>query len=237
MQVYSQDLQGQEPELLDHIISFLSDEWVAKETRVTVQKILKNELFGISKYLIGDVPIHSETVRGSADRERLNTQVQHWIDKCGIGKNICRLGSGIVEEMLMNAIYDAPVAGGRSFYEDLPRTEARQLAEDEYATLSYGADGDILAISIADPFGAFKREKFFSYLQKVLRRHDSDALIDKKKGGAGLGLFKMLYSSHAIICNVEPGKRTEVIALIDLAHSVRDFSQMPRSIHFFSTGK
>jgi hypothetical protein len=135
----------------------------------------------------------------------------------------------------MNAIYDAPVAGGRTHYDNIERTIHRDLATDEHSFLRYGTDGKTLALSIQDPFGAFKRDKWWQYTRKILKRDDADGLIDTKKGGAGLGIFKMLYSSHGVICNVNPGKMTEVIVLIDLVHPVRDFGVMPRSIHYFSS--
>ena len=40
-------------------------------------------------------------------------------------------------------------------------------------------------------------------MKKLSMSRDSDDLIDTKKGGAGLGFFKILYSSHALICNVK----------------------------------
>jgi hypothetical protein len=36
-----------------------------------------------------------------------------------------------------------------------------------------------------------------------------------------------------LICNVDAEKQTEVMALIDIQHQVRDFSKMARSVHFF----
>ena len=152
-----------------------------------------------------------------------------------LGQYMAKLVFGITEELLMNAIYDAPVAGGRHHYGDLPRTTSVELDQSEYATLTYGCDGSLFGVAVCDPFGALKREKLYQYLKKVLRRTDSTNLIDTKKGGAGLGLFKILYSSHALICNVEPSKRTEVMALIDIQHQVRDFSKMARSVHYFTT--
>ena len=152
-----------------------------------------------------------------------------------LGQYTSKLVFGITEELLMNAIYDAPVAGGKLHYAELPRTSPIVLQPDEYGKLTFGCDGSVFAISVADPFGALKREKLFQYLKKVLRRSDSANLIDTKKGGAGLGLFKILYSSHALICNVDPGRKTEVIALIDIQHQVRDFSKMARSVHYFAT--
>lgn len=236
MEQYSKLLDGREDVLVDHVIANRTPaHWTINELRVTVQKILRRDIFGIAKYLSPATPIHELVVKGSADREGHNSKVMGFAEENRLGQYMAKLVFGITEELLMNAIYDAPIAGGRHHYEDLPRTTSVALDPSEYATLTYGCDGSLFGVAVADPFGALKRDKLFQYLKKVLRRADSSNLIDTKKGGAGLGLFKILYSSHALICNVDPGKTTEVMALIDIQHQVRDFSKMARSVHYFST--
>ncbi|MCX6111455.1 MAG: hypothetical protein NTZ90_17805 [Proteobacteria bacterium] len=236
MESYSAALHGQEDILIGHVIAnHTPTAWTVNELRVTVQKLLRKDLFGIEKYLASGTPQVERPVTGSADRDRLNSLVMTFAEDNRLGQYTSKLVFGITEELLMNAIYDAPVAGGKLHYAELPRTSPISLQPDEYGKLTFGCDGSVFAISVADPFGALKREKLFQYLKKVLRRSDSANLIDTKKGGAGLGLFKILYSSHALICNVDPGRRTEVIALIDIQHQVRDFSKMARSVHYFAT--
>jgi hypothetical protein len=235
MQEYCSSLGHNDLLLLDHVIANHDAEWSSSDLAITMQKIIRSDLFGIEKYLSPESDIQTRVIKGSSDRDPSNKAVSDWVEACGLGKNIARLATGICEELLMNAIYDAPVAGGRTHYEEMERREKRDLAEDEWATLKYGCDGRIFAISICDPFGAFLRDRWFSYLRKVLKRNDTEQLIDTKKGGAGLGLFKMLYSSHGIVCNVDPGKTTEVIVLIAINVPVRDFVHMPRSIHYFNT--
>jgi hypothetical protein len=230
---YAEPLAHRDGDLLDHVIANHSQEWTIRDLRITCQKILRGDVFGLEKYLDVGTPIQRAQVTGTKDRDQLNQTVSRWAESCGVGKNIGRLVYGITEELLMNAIYDAPVAGGRTHYETLDRAAARNLQPDEFSTLSYGTDTRTLALSIADPFGAFVAPKFWQYARKILRRDDPDGLIDTKKGGAGLGLFKMLYSSHGVICNVATDQKTEVIVLIDLAAPVRDFSSMPRSMHYF----
>jgi CheY-like chemotaxis protein len=237
MEQYSRALQGQEDKLIDHVIANrLPSPWTINELRVTVQKILRQDIFGINKYLAPDTPIQQLTVRGSQDREVFNNAVMTFAEENRLGQYMAKLVFGITEELLMNAVYDAPVAGGHHHYGELPRTSTVTLKPNEYSQLTFACDGSTFAIAVEDPFGALTQPKLLQYLKKVLRRDDSANLIDTKKGGAGLGLFKILYSSHALICNVEPGSRTEVIALIDIQHQVRDFSKMARSVHYFTTG-
>ena len=237
MEQYSQALSGQEDTLMAHVIAHRTPGgWTTNELRVTVQKLLRLDLFGIAKYLAAGTQVCERPVTGSADREALNSLVMTFAEDNRLGQYTSKLVFGITEELLMNAIYDAPVAGGKLHYAELPRSSAIVLQEAEYGRLSFGCDGSVFAIAVTDPFGALTRDKLFQYLKKVLRRTDSANLIDTKKGGAGLGLFKILYSSHALICNVRPQVETEVMALIDLQHQVRDFSKMARSVHYFTTG-
>lgn len=235
MEQYSKQLSGREHLLVDHVIANrIPITWTINELRVTVQKILRQDIFGLDKYLAPATTVRQLTVTGSACREDYNTSVMRFAEENRLGQYMAKLVFGITEELLMNAIYDAPVAGGRHHYGDLPRTETVKLEPDEYSRLSFGCDGHVFGVGVSDPFGALTRQKLFEYLKKVLRRADSANLIDTKKGGAGLGLFKILYSSHTLICNVRPQKQTEVMALIDIQNQVRDFSKMPRSVHYFS---
>jgi hypothetical protein len=234
MEQYSRLLGGAEDVLVDHVIANrIPGTWTINELRVTTQKILRKDIFGVDKYLAPATPIQELIVKGSTDREAFNTKVMTFAEENRLGQYMAKLVFGITEELLMNAIYDAPVAGGRHHYGELPRTTTVELRPSEYSQLQFGCDGSVFGIAVADPFGALTRAKLFQYLKKVLRRTDSTNLIDTKKGGAGLGLFKILYSSHSLICNVDPGKKTEVMALIDIQHQVRDFSKMARSVHYF----
>jgi hypothetical protein len=235
MDRYSAEMQGQEHLLVDHVIASRSpEEWTINELRVTLQKILREDIFGVAKYLAPGTPIQERVVTGSKDRDPLNHFVMAFAEENRLGQYMCKLVFGITEELLMNAIYDAPVAGGRLHYGELPRTASIELQPSEFARLSFGCDGQLFGISVTDPFGALTRQKLFEYLKKVIRRTDASQLIDTKKGGAGLGLFKILYGSHSLVCNVEPNRQTEVIALIDVQVQVRDFSKMTRSVHYFS---
>lgn len=234
MKNYSEALAAREAELCDHIIVNKGREnWTVNQLRIAIQKLQTKDIFGIEKYLLPNTKIHREVIKASNERDGLNSQVQKFAEACHLGQHLARLSFGITEELLMNAIFDAPAAAGIARFKDIDQTVPIVLRPEEYGELSYGCDGQILAISSSDPFGALKKETLLKYLRKVLRREDGEGLIDEKKGGAGLGLFKILYSSHGIVCNVSAGKRTEIMAIIDINDPLRDFSSLSRSIHYF----
>jgi hypothetical protein len=233
---YSFQLEQKEHQILDHIIANRSEtDWTIQELRVTIQKIMRDDIFGIEKYLAPGTEVQQTQVTCTKERDMLNTKVMSYAESYNLGQHTAKLLFGITEELLMNALYDAPAAAGITEYSILHRSESFSLRPHEYGTLSYGCDGDLFAVSVADPFGVLQKETLLQYIKKVQRRHEGSGLIDSKKGGAGLGFFKILYSSHALICNVDKGKKTEIIAIIDLREYLRDFDITPRSIHFFGT--
>ena len=235
MDQYSPALDQDEDKLLDHVISSQHGlEWTINTLRVTIRKIMGNDIFGIEKYLQSETMVMRKKVTQSDQRRELNKGIMDYAASLKLTNATCKLLYGISEELLMNAIYDAPTGkDGRSIYGDIKRTKMVSLPEDNCCYLSYGCDGKTFALGVRDPFGSLERDKFFSYIRKVVRRHEGNKIIDTKKGGAGLGLFKILYSSHALISNSHPGHITEVISLTNIHSQIRDFSRMTRSLHFF----
>ena len=231
---YSLLLNGEDNMLLDHVIANrYPSAWTINECRITLQKLLRRDVFGIEKYLRPGTVTRGGPVTGSSCRAVYNRDIQKFAEEFKFNLHQSKTAYGICEELLMNAVYDAPIAGGVRKHSDTNRTVAIELEPSEQGWLSYGCDDNVLAIGVSDPFGSMDRSVFFKYLTKVRFRNDSNTLIDKKPGGAGLGLLKILFGAHSLICNVEKGKKTEMIALIDSKLQVRDFSRMTRSISFF----
>jgi len=231
---YAEELKHKEELLLDHIISINPvNNWDVEDLRVILQKYQKKDIFGIEKYLAPGTKIVEKTISGSVDREQLKSYVQAFTKDYNFGHNASRHASGVAEELIMNTVYDAPLAAGIAGFENYGPTDIIELADEHKGKLRIGFDGRMLAVSTEDPFGCLKRDTFFKYMKKLSMRRDSEDLIDTKKGGAGLGFFKILYSSHALICNVKDKNKTEVISLIFLKQPLKDFAIMPRSIHYF----
>ena len=235
---YSTMLKGEEDILLNHVIaSYISSEWTTQFLKITINKIINNDIFGLEKYLSENATINKTVVKGSMDRVKHNEQIKQFASNCHLGSYVSKLILGISEELLMNAIYDAPIKDGTPLYNHLPRTTVVQLQPYEYPTLSYGYDGLFFGVSILDPFGTISKQVFFEHIKKSINR-SSNTLIsanttETKTGGAGLGILKILHSCHCLICNVELTKQSEFIALINTKSLPRDLSKATRSVNFF----
>jgi hypothetical protein len=56
--------------------------------------------------------------------------------------------------------------------------------------------------------------------------------MDQSGGGAGLGMLVAYRSTTALFYDVVPGKKTRVTGLFDLDLNLREFKQLPKTIHF-----
>jgi CRP-like cAMP-binding protein len=186
-----------------------------KSLLTTLTKILHNNYFGIEKYLAWGTEVKTKKLTNSKDREPVREEMLSHFRSLGIrGSQLDRVQVAC-EEMMMNAIYDAPVdIQGVSLFNHLPRTTEIRLTANQQPELRYGCDGNLLAVSIQDPFGALPREVIIKYLQSCY--NNQAGVMNTEKGGAGRGLHQILESCDWTIFNIKPGEKTEVIGLFDI---------------------
>jgi len=170
-----------------------------------------------------------ETVRTPRDRDLCVEGVVRFCERLNTPGRAREMLGELAHELLMNAMYDAPVdkAGQPKYAHD--RKAQIELADDEAAVIRCASDGMRILISVVDRFGRLPREKVFS---GMLRGLDGGAM-DKSYGGAGLGMVYIYKASAVSIFDVDPGKRTEVIGIYELDLNQRAFRTLPRSVHVF----
>ncbi len=205
---------------------------LAHEVVVTAEKILRNDLFGIEKYLPAfGVELSSIEVTCAAERDDVVECIADHVAWLGAGSDARRAVAAVVDELVTNAIYDAPRGpDGAARYAARDRRDKVVLDPWEHVTVRWGSDGDYLAVSVEDGFGSLRPEHVRAGLRRCLGAGDQ---IEQKSGGAGLGLYTALSYCRQLVVNIEQGSRTEMIAVIDLrrGHAVR---RGGRSLHLFT---
>ncbi|MBX3022810.1 MAG: cyclic nucleotide-binding domain-containing protein [Bdellovibrionales bacterium] len=191
--------------------------FTVKNIVTTVTKLLSRDLFGLEKYLSWGVDIQSRQIVGSRQRATLLQDVDTYFEKLGVRRaNRDRMRT-VLEEILMNAIYDAPTdKEGKSLYNHLPRTTELSLMPEEQSLLRFATDGMLVAVSVQDPFGSLKGGTILRYLEHNYAGSAGDLNAHENKGGAGRGLHQIVENADLVVFNVEPGKKTEVIALFNV---------------------
>lgn len=208
--------------------------FTVKNIMTTISKLVTRDIFGLEKYLNWGVDVQKSMVTGSVQRRDLIEDMASYFRNMGAGGDIVRKCTSVAEELLMNAIYDAPVDDrGRALYNSLARTVEVSLRPDQQATFRYACDGMLAAVSVEDPFGMLERSIILDYLERCFQQKQ-EKTYDGKAGG-GLGVFIVLNMADLIVYNVKPKIRTEVIALFN----VRKITQervMNTSLHYFCDG-
>lgn len=202
-----------------------------KSISTTVKKLTSNDVFGLGKYLSWGVETHNLDVYRSDQRTDAIEQMEEYFSGLGIRKSVIERCSFVSEELLMNAIYDAPVDEcGESLYNHMARTDTIILNEDQKAQFSFACDGILAAVSVKDPFGALDRKTVLDYL--VSCYSGNEGRLNDNKGGAGRGLHQLIEASDLVVFNVRSGFQTEVIALFNVDMKVAKQGNSP-SFHFF----
>lgn len=208
------------------------DEVDIEELVVTARKILDDDLFGLEKYFIWGVEPISMKVISSTQKEKVLATAEDFANNIGVNPRFVSQFCTVVEEVVTNALYNAPVdATGAHRFSSLSRSETVTLEDHEAIEIKLCCDGQRLGVSACDPFGSLSEERVLQYLAKCLRR-DSDQ-VDTKEGGAGLGLYHVFDALSHFIINLERGRRTEVVGLIDVRGNYRDFGRRPKSFNIF----
>lgn len=203
------------------------------ETMMVLRRLLRPAEVGppFASFLDWGFNGFQEKVASTQHRDQVVQKVERFISHLGVPKRVGEMFAELAHEMLMNAMYDAPVgADGKPKYA-LDRKATIALPEPEQPILRLACDGTRLAIQVVDPFGRLERKHVFGGLARGLI---DGGEMDRSHGGAGLGMVVCHNSTVAMFFDVVRGKKTEVTGVFDLDMNLREFRTHAKSLHFFA---
>jgi hypothetical protein len=169
-------------------------------------------------------------VRSSTDRDAAVARVQDVVASLGVPKRVVDQFGELAHELIMNALYDAPVdASGRPKFARDRKADVR-LADGECPAVRLATDGSRLVLQVRDPFGRLERHHVLDGLARGLAGGE----LDRSGGGAGLGMAMCHNASSALFFDVAPGRSTEVTALLELDANARELRTNAKSLHLWS---
>jgi hypothetical protein len=147
----------------------------------------------------------------ASKREQRFDRMREFFAKHGLTERTITAVTEIAEELVMNALYDAPVEGG-FFKSAVPRTEDVDLPHDRACEISYGVEDGSVFVRVLDTFGALARRRVLD----VLNRCSSKGVVelDESRGGAGLGLWRIFTAASAVSITVAAGETTDILIRI-----------------------
>ncbi|MEQ1503919.1 MAG: hypothetical protein ABMB14_16880 [Myxococcota bacterium] len=167
----------------------------------------------------------------SADRDTVVRDVEQWLERGQVPGRIAARAGEVIHELLMNALYDAPVdaLGQPRFAAD--RRQTVTLSASEAPTLRVGTDGMLLVLQVSDPFGRLERHRLLGGILRGYATADGGGALDLRGGGAGLGLHRVYAAGVACVAEVRPGELTRITCALDLDTNPRDLRGQPGSLH------
>ncbi len=187
---------------------------LAEELVVTVQKLLRGDVFGIDKYLGWGATGGATEIVSTDDRLRALGELGRLIDKMQLGRRQQAAVMLAADELVLNAVHNAAIDDdGVRYLRDLPRDISRELVGRERPRLAWGCDGRWFAISVRDSYGSAEPLTLARYVAKSLVQSGQ---VRYEGAGAGIGLAMTYASVTQLVFNIDPGRATETIALIDV---------------------
>jgi len=209
--------------MLERPVSHMVRDPGDRELTITSEKLVSGDLFGVDKYLAAGARIGERSVGSDTETRRAVVEVTSWAEAIGARRPIIHRLASVIDELLMNALHDAP-------------REAPQEAGtfERRAILRWGHDERALAISVSDGFGSLRQRDVIDHVRRARGERGRPNPATEPGEGAGLGLYLVLANVASLIVNVSPGRMTEVVCVFDLARaSQRAVLAGVRSLHVF----
>jgi anti-sigma regulatory factor (Ser/Thr protein kinase) len=214
--------------MLEAPFSHLVRDPADRQLGITSEKLVSGDLFGLEKYLAKSAGVGERVVSSDLEKRAAMQEVAAWAEAIGARRPIVHRISTVIDELLMNALHDAPRESKPVLSLD-DTTDMRRRA-----VLRWGADETTIAISVSDPFGALRQRDVIDHVRRARDERGRPVQATLDDPGAGLGLYLVLANVASLIVNVDPGQRTEVVCLFDRArHGARAVTSGVRSLHVF----
>ena len=176
-------------------------------------KLVRGDIFGLSKVMPWGVHIHSQLVNNHEERTQALASTMQFAKAMGVRGKYREAIELVADELLMNALYNAPVGPEGPLFVDVAPKDRSALRLERPAILQMACDGGRFALSVRDSFGSLRAETILAYLERCLTTTDQ---IDRKVSGAGLGLYLVANNVTEFIANILPNTATEVICVFDV---------------------
>ncbi len=180
-----------------------------------VSRHLHGDIFGLEKHLPWGVRVYSMLVGDYQEKSVAIATVSEYAAALGVRRKYLENIERVVDELLMNALYDAPVdESGQAVFAEVSARDRLSVRLEQKALIQYACDGERFAVAVRDHYGTLAKQVVLKYLDKCLH---SEEQIDRKEGGAGLGLYIVANSVTRLAVNLHPSVATEVVCLFDLS--------------------
>jgi hypothetical protein len=192
---------------------------------------LKDRAFGLDLLLKPGTRIQKFKLVDTAQKQDAVNAIRNFLLQAKFQSRIATLIANAIDEILMNAMFDAPVdALGKQIHSNVSRSASFKLEGKAEVEVSVGFDGAYVGVTAIDHFGSLEKDRLMSHVSKAYT--EEEYKVKASVAGAGLGLATVYRTGGSFFFASEKGTRTEVTVFFRLAENYRQFKEQFR---FFST--
>lgn len=185
--------------------------------------------FGLKNLLKSGAKIQIVKFTNSTQKQEAVEAVKNYLVAAKYKARQASVISNAVDELLMNAMFDAPVDEfGKQLHASLPRDTKLTLEGKTAVEMHVGFDGSYAAITAVDLYGSLDKTKLLSHISKIYTNEEYK--VRTSVAGAGIGLATVFRSGGSFFFVSESQVRTEVTVLFKLVDSFKDFKDQFRFI-------
>ncbi len=175
--------------------------------------------------------------QSSRDLDLAVTDVQALAERSGASTRVAQRAGEVAHELLMNAMYDAPVDHYGNLLYSMDRKQQITLAVDEVPTFRFATDGMTLGLQVVDRFGRMQRKHVLDGIARGRTATSGGGnFLDTSAGGAGLGLSRIYTTATSLMVDVAAHRYTSVTVMFDLDIQPREARTVPSTLHLFAPG-
>ena len=199
------------------VVAMIAADSIATALGVLAARTSSGDVFGLDKLLAPGTSIHEYILRDLNDRADCVTQMLELAARSGLPRRMHTHVEQCLDEMVMNALYAAPVdERGKRVFDHITPQERANLTIDQSIVVQFASDGRQFAIAVRDAFGSLTRDDVLRVLAKGL---SSPVKIDRKVSGSGVGLYLMMTGVAGLHLMTVPNVATEIACVFDLQNT------------------
>lgn len=193
--------------------SMIAENFDSRQLSAMATRVIMGDIFGLEKMVAWGTLVHSQLVGDYQEKSLCISQISEFAELMGVRRKYREAIEQCVDEMLMNALYDAPVdENGRAIFAEVDPHDRTKMRTPRPVSIRYAATDDMFAIAVRDRFGRLAKNTILAYIEKCIT---SPNQIDRKTYGAGLGLYLVANAAATYVVNVAYGIATEVVCTFD----------------------
>jgi len=192
--------------------------------------LLERFVAGPDHLLIGGRGVARVALLASSEKRSARlARMDEFFSKHNVSERTVSTILDVSEELVMNALYDAPSESGY-FSRPRQRLENVELPVELACEICYGVEDEMVFVRVRDHFGSLSRAR----LIEVLARCNSQSVaLDESRGGAGLGLWRVFSAASMISITVTQERLTDVVVGIATTKQGRGYAKQLQALHLF----